>query len=122
MEVIYPEEVYSNVSSDDNKLKSEERIEKAKIKSSERIKIKQMKSYGQSNRKNLSRLKAVKVQPKFLTREQGFLRTLFGEGDKVIFGSKDSESLPQINGVLRTGNGLVKSGDLNRETAHIFGF
>lgn len=56
-----------------------------------------------------------------LNREQSFLFQLFGGGDKVIFGSEDSESLPQINGILRSGHGLINSGDRG-ETGRLFGF
>lgn len=47
-----------------------------------------------------------KVAPMY-SKEQHFIRTFFGHGDHVIFGSKDSESLPKMNGALmpyETGN------------------
>lgn len=52
-----------------------------------------------------------------LTREQGMLKTFFGSGSKM-WGT--GRSLPQRNGILISGGGLVKSGDKG-ETGRMFG-
>jgi len=52
-----------------------------------------------------------------LTKEQMVLGELFGSGKTFDTG----ENLPKINGVLRTGKGLINN-DNNGGTSQIFGF
>lgn len=60
---------------------------------------------------------SLNVAPMY-SKEQAFMRGFFGHGDKVIFGSKDSESLPQMNGALMP---YEHGDDLESGTAESFG-
>ena len=54
-----------------------------------------------------------------LTQGQEMLRQLFGHNDEKLWGT--GNNLPQVDGVLRTGGGLVKNGDITRRTGRMFG-
>ena len=60
---------------------------------------------------------------RFLSQEQEMLGDLFGSNpdNKILFGSKDSESLPRMDGFLFTGEGLINNGDVERRTGSFFG-
>lgn len=53
------------------------------------------------------------------TKEQNILRGMFGHGGKVMT-NFDGRSLPRIHNTLNSGNGILKSGDRNHETAGMF--
>jgi len=53
-----------------------------------------------------------------LTKEQTMLHELFGGSPSWGTG----ENLPKFQGALISGEGLIKSGDYEGETASIFGF
>lgn len=55
-----------------------------------------------------------------ISQEQFLLGEMFGHGDKVMFGSEE-DSLPRMNGILFSGEGIIKSGDKYRETGGLFG-
>lgn len=57
---------------------------------------------------------------KQLSQEQDMMNEMFGGRNSVLFGSEDSESLPQMNGAIITGEGLIKNGDEGR-TGYMFG-
>ena len=58
-----------------------------------------------------------KVAPMY-SKEQQFMRTFFGHGDKVIFNNPESRSLPVVNGALMP----YSFGDENESgTAESFG-
>ncbi len=76
--------------------------------------------------KGLKRIKTPKFmakRPSFkpvqqvITQEQAFLRGMFGGGERT-FGT--GQNLPEINGVLIRGKGLINNDD-NGETAQMFG-
>lgn len=50
------------------------------------------------------------------------LGDLFGANpnNKILFGSNE-DSLPRINGILTTGEGLINNGDTERRTGSFFG-
>lgn len=52
-----------------------------------------------------------------ITKEQAFLRGMFGGGEK-LFGT--GKNLPKIEGILIKGGGLIKNDDFG-ETAGMFG-
>ena len=56
------------------------------------------------------------------SQEQEMLGDLFGANpdNKVLFGSSE-DSLPRMNGILFTGEGLIKNGDVERRTGSFFG-
>ncbi len=63
--------------------------------------------------------KARTIEPApMLTQEQAALQGMFGSGRSWGTG----ENLPKLRGELRTGEGIVKSGDTYNETASMFGF
>jgi hypothetical protein len=55
-----------------------------------------------------------------LNAEQGFLSELFGGGDKVLFNSPNSQSLPQLNGSLMP-NRFNEFEDMEENSADVFG-
>jgi len=53
-----------------------------------------------------------------LTQEQGMIQEMFGGND--MWGT--GRNLPQMNGALISGSGLMNSEDVDSETASMFGF
>lgn len=109
------------------KLKKE-REELAKAKEElkpETIGRKLKKSFFTKPSKKISPLKKQKifgtkpVAPDY-AKEQNILREMFGHGGRVIT-NFDGRSLPKIHNTLNSGGGIIKSGDINHETARIFG-
>ena len=62
------------------------------------------------------RQKKVLISPMF-SKEQSALQEMFG-GSERLWGT--GRNLPQMNGVLISGEGIIKSGDAG-ETASMFG-
>jgi len=56
-----------------------------------------------------------------LSKEQVFVKELFGSGSRAIFNNPDSECLPKVHGALFTGFGLINNDDTERETGGMFG-
>lgn len=53
-----------------------------------------------------------------LTQEQEMMQGMFGHGERS-WGT--GENLPKLDGAITSGNGLIKSGDNENETAGLFG-
>ena len=66
-------------------------------------------------------IRQTQVAP-LVSQEQAMLSSLFGGGDKVIFGNPESQCFPRVDHILSSGNGLIKSGDDEGETSSLFGF
>ena len=71
--------------------------------------------------KEVSMLRPVRRVPPgmFLTQEQSMLQEMFG-GSPTIWGQEE-DSLPRFHQTLTSGNGLINSGDVDKETASMFG-
>ena len=104
----------------DKELKSQERLESKRLKYKRDIEAKRLKAASTSRQAKFKQLRTL-PQGQFLSQEQEMLGDMFGANpnNKVLFGSNDSESRPQINGFLFSGEGGLTKND--RETASMFG-
>jgi len=111
------EEYYKNESPKGIKLSKEKlNLEKQRLK----IEDRRLKALSQSRSSRISELKKIQVAPNY-SKQQNFLRGLFGHGDKVIFNSPDSECRTTLNGALI--NNAVNGYPIDEDSAaDSFGF